>query len=321
MIWGHGAVKHSNGNEAIRPKAGRTGPSGRAPSTLQGHLGWLDGWPLILPSVGLALVAAIVAVPRPTEPSWVPEPVVHPRSLSAELARTTGLAGQARAHPLPFAVRELGEAYRRLGRTQYEVSRPLVSDQVQAWRGMLHTVLEHVGNQPVLQLRALQCELLVAAVHDWQRTGNISGDLIELGGDLVSIVNATHETLTEPEQWALALKRWTTLAGLGKQNEFRASREVELTQLHFFYQQPPAEEDPFATRMRILKRYEDLDSTYPVDYAVGVLLVQSGRAETAATYFAKQLEFHPNGAFALRARNHLLWTARQLSPTDDDGRP
>jgi hypothetical protein len=186
---------------------------------------------------------------------------------------------------------------------------------------MLHTVLEHVGNQPVLQLRALQCELLVAAVHDWQRTGNISGDLIELGGDLVSIVNATHETLTEPEQWALALKRWTTLAGLGKQNEFRASREVELTQLHFFYQQPPAEEDPFATRMRILKRYEDLDSTYPVDYAVGVLLVQSGRAETAATYFAKQLEFHPNGAFALRARNHLLWTARQLSPTDDDGRP
>lgn len=321
MIWGRGAVKHSNGSGAIRRKAGRTGHNGRSPSTPHSHFGWLDGWPLILPSAGLALVAALVAVPRATEPRWVPEPVVHPRSLNAELARTTSLAGQARAQPLPFAVRELGEVYRRLGRTQYEGPKALVSDQVQAWRGTLRTVQEHVGNQPVLQLRALQCELLVAAVHDWQNTGKISENLIELGGDLVSLVRATHETLTEPEQWALALKRWTTLAGLGKQSEFRASREIELTQLHFFYQQPPAGEDLFTIRMRILKRYADLDSTYPIDYAVGVLLVQSGRADTAATYFAKHLQLHPNGAFALRARNHLLWTARQLSTLDDDGLP
>jgi hypothetical protein len=321
MIWGHGAVKHSHGNGANRPEAGHTGQSGCASSTLHRHFGWLDGWPLILPSAGLALIAAILAVPRPTEPRWVPEPVMHPRILDAELARATALAGQARAQPLPFAVRELGEVYRRIGRTQYEVTKPFVSDQVQAWRGMLRTVQEHVGNQPVLQLRALQCELLVAAIHDWQSTGNIGENLIELGGDMVPLVRATHETLTEPMQWALALKRWTSLAGLGKQNDFSASREVELTQLHFFYQQPPVGEDLLAIRMHIVKRYADLDSSYPVDYAVGVLLVQSGRADTAATYFAKHLQLHPNGAFALRARNHLLWTARQLSTIDDDGPP
>ena len=321
MIWGRGAVKLSNGNDANRPKAGRTGHGEPMPHKRQGQLGWLDGWPLILPSVGLALVAVVMAVPRATEPRWVPEPVVHPRRLNAELARTAGLARQARMHPLPFALRELGEVYRRLGRTQYEVSKPLVGDQVQAWRGMLHTVKADVGDLPVLQLRALQCELLVAAVQDWQTTGNVGDDLIELGGDLVSIVKASHVTLTEPERWALALKRWTTLAGLTKQNEFRASREVELTQLHFFYQQSMYGEDPLATRSRILKRYADLDSTYPMDYALGVLLVQSGQVDTAASHFVRHLELHPDGAFALRARNHLLWAARQLSGVGDDGHP
>jgi hypothetical protein len=229
------------------------------------------------------------------------------------------LARQVQLQPLPFAVRELGEVYRRLGRSQHELAQLLVGPQLQSWRDMLRTVEAHVGTRPILQLRALQCALLTAAIRQWQVTGEISEDLIELGGDLPSVIKTSRESLTEAERWALALKRWTSLAGLTKNLEFQPSREIELTQLRFFYHHPPDADDTFDARVRILNRYGQLDPAYPSNYALGVLMAQSGRIGAAASFFAKQLELHPDGPFALRARNHLIWAAHRLNVVGDDG--
>jgi hypothetical protein len=245
--------------------------------------------------------------------------VLQPRRLATELEQTVSLAQQVRSQPLPFAVRELGEIYRRVGRSQSELSPSLVSAQVQSWRDMLRTVVANVGTRPILQLRALQCSLLVAAMRDWQATGRISDDLVELGGDLMSLVKANRESLTDAECWSLALKRWTNLAGLTNNPAFQPSREIELTQLHYFYSHPTDDGDAFDTRVRILHRYAQLDPAYPVNYGLGVLMASGGRLSAAATSFAKHLELHPNGPFALRARNHLLWTVQRLNAVGDNG--
>jgi len=321
MIASRGAVKRSHADETNRPKgggadAGWLGQFLRHKPTR--WPGWLEGWALIVPSVGLAVIAAAIAVPRATAPKWVPQPLVHPGQLSAELQRTAGLAARARAHPLPYDVRELGELYRRLGRTQYESVLPVAGFELRAWQDRLRTVHSALGSAPVLQLRALQCELLVLALRRWQMTGLADDDLIELGGDIATVARASRWSLTDAERWALALKRWTMLAGLAKHHDFAAPRDLELTQLHFFYVHPEGSGEPLDVRTRILKRYGMIDPTYPVDYALGVLLALNGRPDTAVTYFARHLEEHPDGAFLLRARNHLIWAARQLSPVGNE---
>lgn len=318
MIARPTAVKHSQGDQQNRPQGGRVGSGHSGQRVPRARFGWLEGWALILPSVGLALIAALLAVPRATAPRWVPEPLVRPHILAVDLKHAAGLAVQARTRPLPYAVRELGELYRRLGRLQHDNAEPLVAVQVRAWQERLRTVQARVGNAPVLQLRALQCELLAAAIQHWQSTGVVNDDLIELGGDLVRVVGAN--SLSEPERWALALKRWTSLAGLGSHAAFRVSREIELTQLHFFYRHPNREDEPLDTRVRILRRYGEIDPNYPMHYALGVLFSLNGRIDMAFAFFSKHLENHPDGAFYLRARNHLIWAARQLGSASDHER-
>src|SRR5512140_2031941 len=99
MIWGRTAVKHSNQVSEI--------PGDRQQSTP----GWLSGWPLAIPSVGVAAIAALLAVPRSTRPVTVPQPVVHLRALNAEFDELERRSRDARSHQLAFAIREVGEAY------------------------------------------------------------------------------------------------------------------------------------------------------------------------------------------------------------------
>ena len=314
MISGPTAVKRSNPSREKRTWAGRS------------PAGWLEGWTLVIPSVGLAVLAAALAVPRATEPRRVPQPVINARLLDTEVATLSNLADQARVKTLPFSVRELGEAYRRLGRTQFQGTPTLSNAEVQAFRDLVTLTRRSAGDQPIIVLRALQCELLVSAMNQWDQAGKVSDDVIELGGDLVVLAEAqgwrNRDGLdaAAPERWALALKRWTSLAGLLHAQPFKMARELELTQLHFFYVHPNQNDDVFETRQRILKRYADLDTTFPFHYALGVLLAQNGRPQAAATFFDKQLQEHPNGPYALRARNHLLWASQLLgSVIDHDG--
>jgi len=69
------AVKHSHRSSEIPAN-----PKAAAPV-------WLSGWQLAIPSVGVAMVTALLSVPRATEPRTVPQPVIRIRELNAEFGK------------------------------------------------------------------------------------------------------------------------------------------------------------------------------------------------------------------------------------------
>lgn len=313
MIWGRAPVKHSNRNSQNPGQRRHVAPV------------WLRGWTLAIPSVGIALVAALLAVPRATKPETVPQLVVHRHALDATLSQLAHRSDAARTQPLPFAVREVGEAYRRLGRTQYEGPQPLDDSQAQGWQRLIRSVRPKVGDDPLITLRAVQADMFVTALGTWETTGKVSDELVELGGDFVRLARlnhwwiAGHLNISHDERWALALLRWTSLAGFIQLQPYRLDRELEVVQLRFFYSHPSSDVAQLRTRQKIVERYSDLDPNYPLDYSRGVLFAEAGQYDFAAASFMRHLEAHPQGQYAIRARNHLIWSTEQVRDLDNDG--
>ena len=312
MIWGRRAVKHSEGNIE--------NPGHRQP----GAPVWLRGWTLAIPSVGIAMVAALLAVPRATKPSTVPQPIVHQRALCTTLRQLARRSDSARARPLSFAVREVGEAYRRLGRAQYEGPVPLDDSQAEGWRRIIRGVRAKSGDEALLTLRAVQTEMFVNALELWESTGKVPDDLVELGGDFVRLARtngwwtADHLNILAQERWALGLLRWTSLAGFLQLEPYRLSREIEIVELRFFYAHLNPDGPRLQTRQKILRRYSEIDPNYPIDYARGVLFAEEGQYDYAAASFTRHLQAHPQGDYAIRARNHLIWVMQQVGHAEDD---
>lgn len=315
MIWGPAPVKHSNRNSQNPGQRLQLAPV------------WLRGWTLAIPSVGIALVAATLSVPRGTKPETVPQPVVHRRALDATLSQLARRSDTARAQPLPFAVREVGEAYRRLGRTQYEGPQPLDESQERGWQRLIRSVRPKVGDDPLMTLRAVQADMFVTALGMWEATGKVSDELVELGGDFVRLARFNHWWVTghlnisNDERWALALLRWTSLAGLIQREPYRLDRELEVVQLRFFYSHPSSEAAQLRTNQKIVERYSELDPNYPLDYSRGVLFAEAGQYDFAAASFMRHLQAHPQGPYAIRARNHLIWSTEQVRNLENDDAP
>jgi hypothetical protein len=270
------------------------------------------------------MVAALLAVPRATKPGAVPQPVVHRRALDVTLSQLARRAESARTQPLPFAVREVGEAYRRLGRTQYEGPQPLDDSQALGWQQLVRAARGRSGDANLLTLRAVQAQLLVSAFERWETTGEVSDDLAELGGDFVRLAQQNHWWFSHQlkvsydERWALALLRWTSLAGFTQLAPYRLDRELEIVELRFFFRHLTQDASQFRICQRIVQRYAELDPSYPVDYARGVLFAEAGQYDPAAAHFTRHLQNHPQGDWAIRARNHLIWVTQQLHNHEDD---
>ncbi len=312
MIWGPVPVKHSNTNSQNPGQRRHAAPV------------WLRGWTLAIPSVGIALVAATLSVPRATKPETVPQPVVHRLALDATLNQLARRSDAARAQPLPFAVREVGEAYRRLGRTQYEGPQPLDDSQARAWQRLIRSVRSKVGDDVLITLRAVQADMFVNALGVWETTGKVSDELVELGGDFVRLArvnhwwNAGHLNMSHDERWALALLRWTSLAGIIQLEPYRLDRELEVVQLRFLYSHPTVEGAQLRARQKIVERYSELDQNYPLDYSRGVLFAEAGQYDFAAASFMRHLQAHPQGPYAIRARNHLIWSTERAYDLEND---
>lgn len=314
MIWGRSPVKRSNRDIENTGQRRSAAPV------------WLSGWTLAIPSVGVAAVAALLAVPRATKPVTVPQPVTHRLALDAVEQQLERRADRARSQSLPFAVREVGEAYRRLGRSQYEGLQPLDGTQAVGWQRLVSGVRASSGDEALLTLRAVQAQMLVSALTLWESTGKVPDDLIELGGDFVRLARSNHWwrgdhlDMSRDERWALAMLRWTSLAGLSHVQSFRLDTNLEVIQLRFLYLHAARDGSWLKLRQKIVQRYAELDPNYPVDFARGVLFAEAGQLDAAAASFTRHLQGHPDGAYATRARNHLLWTVEQARDLEgDDG--
>lgn len=290
---------------------------------------WLEGWGIIFPSVGTAALAAWLAIPQGTMPDYLPLPKLAEAELSTTRRELAEAGAFAHAQPLDYDVRAVGEALRQLGRASHAGE-----DRASTQRGRLRELVQKAraksGDAPLLALRAVQTQLFQAALGQWERTGVESEELIELGGDFVAFARAhgwweqpdgtprrsrskgagLRLHLTEMERAALFMTRWTelcapddgalALAPVWRLLALRARLRLPIARLN-------------AGDLRLIERVALLDPTYPELLSKGLLylgLNDLGHAEEA---LRTHLQQHPNGAYALRARNHLVYAVERMN--------
>ena len=54
-----------------------------------------------------------------------------------------------------------------------------------------------------------------------------------------------------------------------------------------------------------IRRFGDIDPTYPTGYALGVAYYRAGRQDLSVEQFRNWVQMHPDGPYSLRAKNHL----------------
>ncbi|HEU4578313.1 MAG TPA: hypothetical protein VFS67_08665 [Polyangiaceae bacterium] len=279
----------------------------------------LEGWPVGLAIVSAALLSALLVVPRRVEPVWVPPPVID----RIEQRQNAQLEEERRARArsgLPLAVRSVGEAFRRFAAASFaSTAEPaLQRDQL---RRLARAALEQSGAEGLLQLRALQTELFVQAMQarsDSEPTPDrtsLGGSMFNLGrnrGWFAPSPTAAHrdelETLFRI-YWADALDLHAA--------PFAPTLNEWRVYYRFLLAQPirpgPDREQDLSLQLGYVAALARHDLDYPAHLARGVLLFQRGAVAEAASEFLAHLEQHPDGPWALRAKNYLAACGAALS--------
>jgi hypothetical protein len=293
---------------------------------------WLDGWELVIPSVGLALLAACLALPQPTLPRYLPIPTLAPEALDAAKQRLLSEANHARLHPLSFEARSIGERFRQLGRAMHD-GVEIRNDERERFRAQVRKTLDGIGTQQLRELRAIQTELFVEALLRFEKTTVASADLDELGGDFLQLA-ATKDWVRLPsdaraprngsvprrhaqillsadEIRSVFLVRWTDFSGLFEHPELRLEPSWIALASRLRLRVPVERLD--ARDLPVIARLEAACPEYPAALARGILLSRLGAYESAATSLREHLRVHGEDNFSLRARNHLLYVERAMA--------
>ncbi|APR82247.1 Hypothetical protein A7982_07596 [Minicystis rosea] len=286
-------------------------------------------------AIFLAGTSAILAVPRPVDPTVVPEPTIIPRVLAQAARADDDLAAQAEAEAahgdrLGFDVRTLGSAIRSYGQadaagrdTEVVVARRDVAEAGK--RALAH------GDDALLRLRAYQLRLFLRALRHWEAKGVETADLRELGGAFISMsqhngwVKDGVVVMDDAVRRAMFKKRWNELT-LARGGRFELSIDEQRALYRFLIRRPPNDESEapaavralrsmkqderaaFVTEQYRLRKIDELaalDATYPADLARGVVFYRMRRYPVAMELFRRHLDAHPDGPFTLRAQNYL----------------
>lgn len=305
---------------------------------------------LALVPLGVALTLAPLMLPHATAPVDVPLPAPDLRTIERTEAGDRETARRAAAERLPDDARLLGQAIRdfNVGSAHDDAT----MDFGKARRtidGALATLLQRPdGTAQVLGLRAYQLERFLDAVRAFERTGENSAELDELGGAFVRRMRLAgwcrdHTVLLPEHVRRVAFKLvWNATVQVEGKAGFEPTLD-ELRVLYTFYLLHPHAPEAVraqldarraaakgakdcaaldagerlaaeAWRLEKVDRFAKLDPTYPAGFARGVLLYRLSRYDDAARAFDAWLREHPSGALALRAEGHLR-AARALRDT------
>src|SRR5512133_212936 len=291
---------------------------------------WLEGWAVVFPSVGIALLSTWLALPQGTMPDYLPMPTLRQDELATLRREVLTARQRVQTRPLEYELRRVGELMRQLGR-QWHQGESVSVAQRERLRGLVRAVRAKVGDEPLNRLRAVQSQLFLLALNTWDKTGVESEDAIELGGDFLIKArqlgwlegpadctkpigvssNRCVLSLDQDERAALFLNRWTELASSSGDDQLHIESAWKLLALRARLKQPLRRlgvED-----LRLIDRMARADPSYPGALAKGLLLVRLGDRQQAIEAFRAQLEAHPNGPFALRARNHLVYAIEMMN--------
>jgi len=284
---------------------------GRPETQLGRHL---QGWPLGALSVGIALLAAALGLPRPAEPDVLPVPHVDGSEVERAAAERLDLVTRIRVEPLSFEVRSLGELVRQFGRATAQGQTGVAAQYRARLPRLARSVEVAEGAGALRALRAAQTELFLAALLRWEASGRADSELVELGGDFIAKARSSgwiHRRLimTTEERAVLFTVRWTTLLELDHgplgptQNEWKLYYRFLLEHPEGGAGETPA--DRADLQLRIVAALAKRDPAYPAALAQGVLMFRHGDLAEAAEAFRAYLSAASDGAWELRARNYL----------------
>ena len=276
--------------------------------------GWrrhLEGWPLGVWVVGVCVLTALLVVPRDVPPVELPLPVVDRRLARSDAELDSERAARARAG-LPVELRSVGEGFRRQGHAAF-AQPELVPQLLRPLRRWANEALERQGAERLLELRALQTELLLQAFA--ARPAEPPRDVIELAGGMLQ-PGLSHGWFAPPPEGAddtelAALFRvyWGRVLGLAGRRPFAPSLNEWRAYYRFLLRRPilpgPDRDGDLSRKLEYVAAIAQHDQDYPAHLARGIISYQRGAPAEAAMEFSAHLELHPDGPWALRARNHL----------------
>lgn len=315
MGAGHDRTRRAEGPSWRRGGGGVKAPRGEAAEPRR--RGWkrhLEGWQLGVVSVGIALIGALVAVPRAAAPDVLPRPAVDYPEVARELRAEAERAREAEQKILPYDVRAAGELMRRYGDAAAADEPGRADRELRALRGRSDVARGRAGDKLLLRLRAVQSQLFQHALRHWEATGAVDDDLRQLGGDFLrkarksGWVAPPHRLLMSRAERAVLYRiRWSGLTGLLETYPFSPSLDDWRVYYGFLLRHPEGDDDHtrLDNQLSYVNVLEKHDPSYPSDLARGVLLYRLGQYPAAATALRAHLQKHPDGAWTLRARNYL----------------
>lgn len=280
----------------------------------------LEGWPVALWIVGIGVLSAALVVPRKVEPEQVPPPVIDRVEQRQNVELEAARAARGRAG-LPLEARAVGEAFRRYGHAAGQQA--AVAPQLQAQlRRLVEVAIERLGSEELLQLRALQAELFVAALRA-APGGEPARELRELGGGLLSVglprgwFGDTPQAASEAELGTLFRLYWSEALGLGQRHPYAPTLNEWRVYYRFLLSQPTSDgalhEQDVERKLGYVADLARHDRDYPARLARGILLYQRGAAAESARELRAHLDQQPDGRWSLRARNYLAACGAALS--------
>ena len=282
----------------------------------------LEGWELGVALIASAVLATLLSVPRPVEPSVLPLPRVDRRLQMKEADNEAQRRAEAYNSSLPLAVRAVGEALRAYGLASVKASPAELAAVQQDLRSSVAIALDRHLEAQLLQLRAVQTELFTTAVTYSVARGSADAEALELGGTFWQHARQNgwfrrgQALLSQRDIELLFRMRWVRLTGLTTHDAFAPSLNEWRQYYRFRLRQPeinPKDTSPRAQAARSLGYVEalaKLDTRYPAFLARGILyhqMQEEARARTALSDFLSQEQ---SGRWQLRARNYLAKLSR-----------
>jgi tetratricopeptide (TPR) repeat protein len=304
--------------------------------------------------VTVAILAFLLMMPRAVPPEDIPLPQVDGIALRASERDDDSRAATAHATRLDGALLQVGTAIRALNKLQVASAPPEdVGNARVALDEALHGVATGGDEKRTIDLlkslRAVQLEGFLAEVRRFESTGVVSSELVDLGGAFVERmasagwVEGNRVVLDDSQRRVVFKLVWTALIGADRMSDLALTIDEQRVLYTLYLGHPHAPESQRASfellrreatndtdctrvinkerlalelwRIEKIKRLGTLDPAYPTGYALGVAYYRAGRFDLSMEAFKAWIAKHPDGPFALRARNHLKAALSAYGPS------
>lgn len=330
---------------AARASAATAGTKPAVPGTKSAR------WLALIP-VTIAALTMLLMMPRSVPPEDVPLPQIDGAALAAQRKDDIARAASARATRLSGDLLLVGTTFRALNVAQVTGES---AEDVGVARTALESAFRTVassgegGVEGLRTLRALQLEGFLTEVGRFEATGKSSAELEELAGPFLDHIIAAGwveggKVLLDHAALRAAYKLvWNAQLGADRLRGMSLEIDEQRALYAFYFTHPHASEaqrlayeamrlratsrdecqkaiaeehlDMEQWRIDKIRRLGEIDPTYPTGYALGVAYYRAGRLEQSIESFRGWVLHHPDGPYALRARNHLKAAVTAFGPS------